>query len=597
MAFSCKILTKVPSILRNNVAPVCVSSSVTHQSRRLNRKVHTAPPVDTQQQRSRLHQEVHRVQDENTSKIIRASFSDVNIPNVPLVDYVLKGIENYYDDTALVCGMTGRSYTYADVEKYIQKIGSALNKRGFRKGDVFAIISPNIPEYSLLYLGVAAIGGIITTANPLYTAEEIARQLNNCQAKFVMTVPMFGDLVLQAVTQCPSVKESFIAGEAEGYTSMMHLALDDGDKFPTVSIQPDDVICMPYSSGTTGLPKGVMLTHRNLCANIAQISHPGVGFTFTPQQTLMNVLPMFHIYGMMVGMMLGLQRKIRTVTLPKFDPQMFIDALREYKPTCLPLVPPIISFLAKSPLMKSNDFDSVEYVICGAAPVGVSIANAFMEKIHPHRVEFLEGYGMTETSPVTLFNPRNATKIGTCGVLMPNTEAKVVDVDSGESLGPMQPGELWVRGPQVMKGYYKNDEATRNTIDADGWLHTGDVAIYDENEYFSIIDRLKELIKVKGLQVSPSELENILLKHSSIQDAAVIGIPDERCGELPRAYIVSSDANLTSDDVATYVEAQVAPHKALKGGIEFVNAIPKTTTGKILHRTLRQQYLEQLNKS
>lgn len=593
MAFSCKVLTRVPNILRNNVVPVCVSSSTSCQSR----KVHTAPPVDAQQQRSRLHQEVPRVQDENTSKIIRSSFTDVNIPNVPVVDYVLNGIEKHYDDTALVCGMTGRSYTYADVERFIQKIGSALNKRGFRKGDVFAIISPNIPEYTLLYLGVAAIGGIITTANPLYTAEEIARQLNNCQAKYVMTVPIFGDLVLQAIAKCPSVQESFMAGEMEGYTPLMQLAFDEGDKFPTVSIQSDDVVCMPYSSGTTGLPKGVMLTHRNLCANIAQIGHPSVGFDFLPNQTLMNVLPMFHIYGMMVGMMLGLQRKIRTVTLPKFDPQMFIDALREYKPSCLPLVPPIISFLAKSPLMKSNDFDSVDYVICGAAPVGPSICDAFMEKIHPHRVEFLEGYGMTETSPVTLFNPRKGAKIGTCGVVMPNTEAKIVDIDSGESLGPMQPGELWVRGPQVMKGYYKNEEATRSTIDADGWLHTGDVAIYDENEYFSIIDRLKELIKVKGLQVSPSELENILLKHSGIQDAAVIGIPDERCGELPRAYIVRSNANLTEDEVAEFVEAQVAPHKAIKGGVEFVNAIPKTSTGKILHRTLRQQYIEQLNKS
>lgn len=593
MAFSYKVLTRVPNILRNNVIPVCVTSSVNCQSR----KVHTAPPVDTQQQRSRLHQEVPRVQDENTSKIIRSSLTDVNIPSVPIVDYILKGIEKHYDDTALVCGMTGRSYTYADVEKFIQKIGSALNKRGFRKGDVFAIISPNIPEYTIMYLGIAAIGGIITTANPLYTAEELARQLNNCQAKFVMTVPTFGDLVQQAVAKCPTIQESFIAGEVEGYTPMMQLAFDEGDKFPTVSIQPDDVVCMPYSSGTTGLPKGVMLTHRNLCANIAQISHSGVGFDFLPQQTLMNVLPMFHIYGMMVGMMLGLHRKIRTVTLPKFDPQMFIDALREYKPTCLPLVPPIISFLAKSPLMKSTDFDSVGYVICGAAPIGVTICDAFMKKIYPHRVDFLEGYGMTETSPVTLFNTRNGAKIGTCGIVMPNTEAKIVDIDSGESLGPMQPGELWVRGPQVMKGYFKNEEATRSTVDADGWLHTGDVAIYDENEYFSIIDRLKELIKVKGLQVSPSELENILLKHSGIQDAAVIGIPDERCGELPRAYIVRSNANLTEDEVAEFVEAQVAPHKAIKGGVEFVSAIPKTSTGKILHRTLRQQYLEQLNKS
>lgn len=591
MALPSKVI-KLSNVLRSNVNCCAV---IGQQPRLRRRQVHTAP-VDTQQ-RSRLHQEVPRVVAVDNGKILRSSLPDFSIPELSLIDYLFHGIDKFYDNTALACGMSGRSYTYGDVEKFIQKIGSALNKRGFRKGDVFAVISPNIPEYSVIFLGIAAIGGIITTANPLYTAEEIARQLNNCNAKYVMTIPLFGEMVSQAVAKCPSVQEAFIAGEAEGFTPLMQLAFDEGDTYPTVSIHPDDVLCMPYSSGTTGLPKGVMLTHKNLIANVEQITHPGMGVEFNSTQTVMNVLPMFHIYGMMVGMMIGLRYKMRTVTLPKFDPAMFIEALREYKPTYVPLVPPIISFLAKSPLMKSTDFDTVDIVYCGAASVGTSTCEAFLEKIHPHRVEFLEGYGMTETSPVTILNSRYSSKIGSCGVLVANTEAKIVDVESGDLLGPMQPGELLVRGPQVMKGYYDNEEATRNIIDSDGWVHTGDVAVYDDDERFSIIDRLKELIKVKGLQVSPSELENVLLKHSGIQDAAVIGIPDERCGELPRAYVVRADLNLTEEQVQTYVEAQVAPHKALKGGVEFLDAIPKTTTGKILHRSLRQQYLASLNPS
>jgi len=284
----------------------------------------------------------------------------------------------------------------------------------------------------------------------------------------------------------------------------------------------------------------------------------------------------------------GLQAGVKVVTLPKFEPEMYIKALATYKPTWLPLVPPLISWLSTSPAVKPQYLASVVSVSGGAAPFGPALIEKFMEKCQPNKVQFREGFGMTESSPVTHFQPSKDAILGSCGHPVPNTICKIIDIDSGKILGTGEDGELLVAGPQVMKGYHNNKKATDKTV-IDGWLHTGDIAHYDESGQFFIVDRLKELIKVKGLQVAPSELEDVIRRHPGVNDVAVVGVPDERAGELPRAYVVRKNRNVAEQSIIDYVAERVAPHKKLGAGVMFVETLPKNQTGKILRRELKAQ--------
>ena len=303
----------------------------------------------------------------------------------------------------------------------------------------------------------------------------------------------------------------------------------------------------------------------------------------------MAVLPFFHIYAMTTIMNLSLQMGVQVVTVPKFEPEMYLNACVKYKPTYLVMVPPLVSFLATSPMVKPQQhLASVRAMSGGAAVFGPALIEQFMEKISPHVIKFREGFGMTESSPVTHFQPSEGAVLGGCGHPVSNTIAKVVDIDTGKALGPNEDGELCVAGPQVMKGYYKNDKATAKTI-IDGWLHTGDIARYNEDGQFFIVDRLKELIKVKGLQVAPSELEDVIRRHPGVNDVAVVGVPDERAGELPRAYVVRKNRNVEEQSIIDWVAERVAPHKKLGAGVMFVETLPKNQTGKILRRELKAQ--------
>jgi len=338
-----------------------------------------------------------------------------------------------------------------------------------------------------------------------------------------------------------------------------------------------------------------MLSHFNVGSNIQQLSHPGtiklsVASSDSFQEVLLCVLPFFHIYGMVAIMLAGFDHGAKLVTLPKFESDSFLTALHYHQPTMLHLVPPLVSFLGHNNDWKKEAFHRMHTVFCGAAPLGAAAATKLMDRLDVQGLILQEGFGMTETSPVSHMGPMSGNKIGSCGEAVSRTRLKIVDIATGEALGAGQEGELCVSGPQVMKGYYNNEKATRETVDADGWLHTGDIAVYDEDNQFFIVDRLKELIKVKGLQVAPSELEDLLRRHPSVLDVAVIGVEDEMAGELPRAYVVRKKGSSTSaQEIRQFVDSRVAAHKQLKGGLIFIDSIPVSATGKLLRRELKAQ--------
>ena len=511
--------------------------------------------------------------------IFRSPYEDVDIPNVSLPEFILEAARGWGDKPALIDGLSGRTLTYAQFAGGVERVAAGLAERGFGKGDVFAIHAPNLPEYALAFHGIARAGGTVTTINPLYTVDELSFQLNDSVARYLLTIPQFLDVAKEAAARS-KVEEIFVLGEAEGATPFTSLLSSAGAP-PTLDVDPkEDVLVMPYSSGTTGLPKGVMLTHRNLVANVVQCEGP---HNTDENDVIIGVLPFFHIYGMTVIMNMALKSGATVVTMPRFDLGDFLKIMQEYEVTRAYLVPPIILALAKHPVVDDFDLSKLELIMSGAAPLGGDLAGDASGRLGCF---VMQGYGLTETSPVTHMIPDQPGKdrAGSIGFPITNTECKLVEPGSGKEVGVNETGELWIRGPQVMKGYLNNPEATAATLDDDGWLHTGDMATVDDDGYFFIVDRLKELIKYKGYQVPPAELEAVLLSHPKITDAAVIPVPDEEAGEIPKAFVVIAE-DITEDEVMSYVAEHVAPYKKVRA-VEKVDEIPKSASGKILRRVL-----------
>jgi len=445
---------------------------------------------------------------------------------------------------------------------------------------VVAVMAPNCPEYGIVFHAVALAGGIVTTINPTYTAGEVHHQLVDSGATRLVTVPMFLETATEALADT-GVKEVYVIGDAEGHASISSVVGSPlADQVP---VDLDDVVVLPYSSGTTGLSKGVMLTHRNLVSNIEQ----SLGaITISDDDAFVAVLPFFHIYGMQVLMNMGLRAGATIVTMPRFDLEQFLSLHQEHKLTRAFVAPPMVVALAKHPLVDNYDLSALKLVFSGAAPLSAELAAECGARLD---CEVVQGYGMTELSPVTHATPMGMFKAGSVGLTIPSTETRIVDPLSGDDLGVDQDGEVWVRGPQVMKGYLNNDAATKATIDDDGWLHTGDIGHVDADGHLYVVDRLKELIKYKGFQVPPAELEALLLTHPQVADAAVIGIPDDEAGEIPAAYVVlRPDQDVSAADIQAFVADKVANYKQVRR-VTFVDAVPKSASGKILRRVLRDQ--------
>ncbi len=495
-----------------------------------------------------------------------------------LTPFVLQHAERLASKPALIDGPSGRTLTYGDLSDDIRRAAIGLTDRGFRKGDVFAMYSPNLPEYAVAFYAVASLGGIVTPVNPMATADELAGQLNDAGATYLVCGPQGLDRALEAASRS-SVREVFVFGEGDRATPFASLLSRDGE-VPRVTIDPEaDLVVLPYSSGTTGLPKGVMLTHANLVANLAQIAPIE---RLSEDDTVIGVLPFFHIFGLTVVLNLGLAMGATIVTLPRFDLTQFLEAIETHGVTYGYVVPPIVLALANQPIVDEFDLSRLTFVTCGAAPLGGELAGACEERVGCH---VKHGYGLTEASPVTHLNPADPAliRVGSVGPLLPNTEAKVVDPATGIEVGSGHQGELWIRGPQVMKGYWNRSEATADVLN-DSWLRTGDIGFADDDGYFFVVDRLKELIKYKGFQVAPAQLEAVLLTHPAVADAAVIPYPDLEAGEVPKAFVVLK-GNATPEDLMAFVAARVAPYKKVRR-LEVVEQIPKSATGKILRRVL-----------
>jgi acyl-CoA synthetase (AMP-forming)/AMP-acid ligase II len=513
------------------------------------------------------------------SVVFRGPWPDIEIPESSLTKYVFEGVSRRASRPALIDGVTDRVVSYGELYREVRRFSKGLWDRGFRKGDVFALYCPNVLEYPVAFHGAAAIGGIATTINPLYTPAELERQLKDAGAKYLLTTETYLAKAREG-SRSTGVEEIFVLGEAEGATPYQALLANDGNP-PEVEIDAaNDIVALPYSSGTTGLQKGVMLTHRNLSANLAQVTEV-YREDIRENDVAVGILPFFHIYAMMVILNWILRNGASIVILPRFDLEQFLGVLQRYGVTVAHVVPPMVLALARHPMVEKFDL-SLRWVFSGAAPLGLDLSVACERRLG---CRVFQGYGLTETSPAThLSPPDERNRLGTVGFPVPGTECKVVDPATGEALGPGKDGELWMRGPQVMKGYLNQPGATAAAIDSDGFFHSGDIGHADQDGYFYIVDRLKELIKYKGLQVAPAELEALLLTHPAVADAAVIPVPDEEAGEIPKAFVVKR-SEVTEQEIKAFVAARVAPYKKVRV-VEMVEQIPKSPSGKILRRIL-----------
>ncbi len=523
--------------------------------------------------------------------VFQSEYAAVPPVELPIHEAVLGRASAEFGDTpALIDGVEGRSLSYAQLDSFHRKVAAGLADAGVGKGDVIALHSPNTILWPIAFYGATRAGATVTTVHPLYTPEEFAQQLRDAGASWIITVSLLLPVARAAAELAGGIREIIVCDQAEGHRSLLGMVgaeLPD----PDVEIDPvEDLAVLPYSSGTTGVPKGVMLTHCSVATNLAQL-HPTM--PMGPGDRILAVLPFFHAYGLTALLNAPLSHGATVVVLPKFELEGFLTAIEKHRITGLYVVPPIALALAKHPVVDRFDVSSVRYVISAAAPLDGELAAACSARLGGIPVG--QGYGMTELSPATHVTPVDGPPIpnGSVGKLLAGTEMRIVSLDDpAVDLGPGEEGEVVFRGPQVMKGYLGRPEATTAMIDEDGWLHTGDVGRVDEDGWLFIVDRVKELIKYKGFQVAPAELEAVLIADPRIADAAVIGVYDADGNEFPKAYVVRAPgADLTAEDVKTYVAEHVAPHKKVRA-VEFLEAVPRAATGKILRRELRQRNQE-----
>ncbi|XP_043723009.1 4-coumarate--CoA ligase 2-like [Telopea speciosissima] len=523
--------------------------------------------------------------------IFRSKLPDIYIPShLPLHTYCFENISQFSSSPCLINGSTGEIHTYAEVELISRRVAAGLNKLGIQQGQVIMNLLPNSPEFVFAFLGASYRGAMTTTANPFYMPAEIAKQAKKSNVRLIVTQACYVDKVKE-LAQENDIKIVCIDSARDGCIHFSELTQSDENEMPSVEISSDDIVALPFSSGTTGLPKGVMLSHKGLVTSVAQqVDGENPNLYLTTDDVLLCVLPLFHIYSLNTVLLCALRVGATILLMQKFEIVSLMELVQKYKVTFAPLVPPIVLSITKSSVAAKYDLSSITKVMSGAAPMGKELEDALRDLLP--NAKFGQGYGMTEAGPVLSMCSAFAKepfdiKLGSCGTVVRNADLKILDPETGVTLPRNQPGEICIRGAQIMKGYLNDPEATESTIDKEGWLHTGDVGFIDDDDEMFIVDRLKEIIKYKGFQVAPAELEGMLIAHPQISDAAVVPMKDEVAGEVPVAFVVKSNGyEITEDDIKQYISKQVVFYKRINR-VFFTDAIPKAPSGKILRKELR----------
>jgi long-chain acyl-CoA synthetase len=514
----------------------------------------------------------------------------LDYPRMPYDRMLTEGAARRPESAALV--FRDVSVTFRELEALTNRFARALARLGVRQGDRVCLLTTNCPEYVVAFYAIARLGAVVSPMNPSYREREIEYQLNDTEAVAVVASTDLTPLVDAVRPRTPALQHVVAVGPGEPRGAGVHrfaalIARESAAAPDPVAIGDDDLVALPYSSGTTGLPKGVMLTHRNLVVNNVQFI---ATIRLRDSDRLMIFLPFYHIYG---AMLMGAAAHVgaTSVLMERFEPAACLELVQRHRVTAFFAVPPVMVMLANWPDLARYDLSSLRFTMVGAAPVAPEVSRRFRELTG---APVLQGYGMTEASPITHLNPvhdETLIALDSAGLPVHDTEQRVVDVETGERvLGPGEVGEICIRGPQIMRGYWKSPDATAAAI-RDGWYHSGDIGFIDEHGYVVIQDRKKEMIKYKGLGLAPAEIESLLLEHPAIADAAVIGKPDPEAGEIPKAFVVCKPGQvLTAEDVKGFVKGRLANYK-VPGEVEFLDAIPKTASGKILRRVLKEREL------
>ncbi len=534
----------------------------------------------------------------------------IDYPKVPVFAMLDETAEKYPDHIAII--FQDNRLTYSELKEHVDRFATALQKIGVAKGDRVALFLPNMPQFVISYYGALKAGAIVTAVSPLYKEREVEHQLRDSGSETLVALDLFYPIVQKIKEETkpkriivtgikdylPTVKR--VLGSLLGKVPSHKVKKEPGIYFfqelikghppnpSEVDVDPmDNLALLQYTGGTTGIPKGAMLTHYNLVSN-AYMCNAWLNAE-EGKEVQVNVLPLFHIYGMTVTMNTAIASASTMVLIPRFDAEEVLKSIQKYRVTIFGGVPTLYAVLIVHPDILKYDLSSVKFCISGSSALPPEVQRKFMDITGGVLVE---GYGLTEASPVTHANPLDPTldtvKIGSIGLTWPDTEAKIVDDVTGVSLPAGIVGELAVKGPQVMKGYWNSPEETIEVL-KEGWLHTGDMAKRDEDGYFYIVDRKKDLIKYKDYSVYPREIEDVIYEHPAVKLCAVIGVPDELSGEIPKAFIVRKEGiEVTEDELIEWVRDKVAPYKRIRE-VEFREELPMTLVGKVLKRELKEQ--------